>query len=172
MARSQATDFYHAMKFHVKVVTGGVTGASNIGTQGGFTNAVMPEKTIEAVEYKEGIYLYRRKYPGDVTYSDITLTKGVAKAGTDFFDWINAVLRGQAYRVDLQILHFHRDEVSDLDNFTSATAKRVINCYECFPIRVKPGADFDGQSSEISLEEMDIAIERFELVDGGTRVAA
>jgi len=163
MARSQATDFYHSMKFHLKVVTPGVTGGSEI--QGGFNTVTLPEKTIEAVEYKEGIYLYRRKYPGDVTYSDITLTHGVAKAGTAFFDWINAVLLGQQYRVDLQILHFHRDEVTGLTDYTAASAKRVVEAFDVFPIRVKVGSDFDSLSSEVSIEEMDLAIERFTLKD-------
>jgi phage tail-like protein len=163
MARAIGTDFYHAFKYHMKVSTAGVAGASSI--EGGFATAVMPEKTMEAVEYKEGIYLYRRKQPGDVTYSDLTFTKGVAKGGTAFYDWINAQLKGEAYRVDLQIMHFHRDEIAGNTDFSTLAPKRVINCYECFPIRVKPGSDFDAQSSEISLEEVDIAIERFELVD-------
>lgn len=166
MARAQNTDFYHAFKFHMKVVTGGITGGSEI--QGGFATAVMPEQTLEAVEYKEGIYLYRRKFPGDVTFSNLTFTRGVAKKGTAFWDWIQACTLGEEYRVDLQILHFHRDDVVGLADFTQATAKRIINCYECFPIRVKTGKDFDAQASDISIEEMDIAIERFELVDTNT----
>lgn len=163
MARSQATDFYQAMKFHVKIGTDGITGASEI--QSGFSAVTMPEQTLEAVEYKEGVYLYRRKFPGDVTFSDLTLSRGVAKQGSSFWDWIQATTEGEEYRVDLQILHFHRDDVTGLADFTQATPKRVINCFECLPIRVKPGADFDGQTSDTSIEEIDIAIERFELVD-------
>ena len=166
MARSVASDFYHVFKYHVIINTAGITGASTI--QGGFATAVIPEKTMEAVEYKEGIYLYRRKFPGDVTYSDLTLTRGVAKGGTNFYAWIDAQLKGNAYRVDLELRHFHRDEVIDATNFATTAPKRVIKCFDCFPIRVKPGSDFDAQSSEISLEEIDIAIERFELVDTGT----
>lgn len=163
MARAQSTDFYHAFKYHLSVVTGGITGASEI--QGGFSTMVMPEQSLEPVEYKEGIFLYRRKFPGDVTFSDITLTKGVAKAGTALWDWINATTQGEEYRVDLQLLHFHRDDVVGLSDFTQATPQRVINCFECLPIRVKPGSDFDAQASDVSIEEIDIAIERFELVD-------
>ena len=163
MARAQSTDFYHGFKFHLKIVTGGITGGSAI--QGGFVTVTMPEQTLESVEYKEGIYLYKRKFPGDVSYSDLTLTRGVAKKGTAFWDWINATTHGEEYRVDLQILHFHRDDVVGLADFTQATPKRVINCFECLPIRVKPGADFDANASDVSIEEIDIAIERFELVD-------
>lgn len=166
MARAQATDFYHAFKFQVKVVTGGITGGSEI--QGGFATATSPEMSLETTEYKEGIFLFRRKFPGDATFSNLTLTKGVAKKGTAFYDWINACARGEEYRVDLQFLHFHRDDVVGLSDFTQATAKRIINCYECFPNRVKVGKDYDAQASDISIEEMDLAIERFELVDSNT----
>lgn len=163
MARAQATDFYHAFKFHVVIGTPGITGASDI--LSGFTAVTMPEQTLENVEYKEGVFLYRRKFPGDVTFSDITLSRGVAKKGTAFWDWINAVTLGEQYRVDLNILHFHRDDIQGLTDFTKATPKRIIRCFDCFPIRVKPGADFDAQASDISIEEMDLAIERFELSD-------
>lgn len=165
MARGLATDFYHAQKYHMRVVSSGVAGGSNVGLQGGFTTVVMPEATVEVVEYKEGIYLYRRKYPGDVTFSDITATRGVAKKNTDLYRWIRAAYLGQEYRVDLQIRHFHRAEAGSANDYTNIAPKRVINVFEALPTRVKPGSDFDAQSSEVSLEEVDIAFEYFELVD-------
>ena len=163
MARAQTTDFYHVMKYAIRIVTGGITGASDF--QAGFNTASIPEINIEIAEYKEGVYLHRRKFPGDVTYSDLTLTKGVAKKNTAMFDWINATKNGEEYRVDLQIAHFHRDDVVGLADFTTATPNRIINCFECTPMRVKPGSDMDALSSEVSIEEMDITLERMELSD-------
>lgn len=153
------------MKYHVKVVSPGIEGGSLVGAESGFTTATMPEITVEQVEYKEGVYLYRRKYPGDVTFSDITLTKGVAKKDTNFYKWVRAAFLGKEYRVDLSIKHFHRDDVKDLNSFVNATPKRTINAYQAFPTRVKPGSDFDAQASDVSLEEVDIALEYFELTD-------
>lgn len=165
MARASSTDFYHGFKYHAKVVSAGVDGGSSIGAEGGFTTVTMPEITVEQVDYKEGVYLYRRKYPGDVTFSDITLTKGVAKKDTNFYKWVRAAFLGKEYRVDLQLKHFHRDDVKDLNNFVNATPKRTIDVYQAFPTRVKPGSDFDAQASDVSLEEVDIALEYFELKD-------
>lgn len=165
MARAVSTDFYHSFKYQVQVVTSGIEGASNVGQQGGFTSVTMPEATVESVEYKEGTYLYRRKYPGDVTFSDITLNKGVVKKDLAFYNWLRACYLGQEYRVDLVIHHFHRSDVTNLTDFSKAQAKRKIKCFECFGMRTKPGADFDAQTSDISLEEIDISLEYFEIED-------
>lgn len=162
MARAQATDYFHVFKFQMKVVTGGIAGASDI--VGGFTNITIPEVSTENVEYKEGIWLYRRKFMGDPTFSDITATQGVVKGNTAFFDWIFAAYTGQEYRIDLQILQFHRDDVSGLIDYTNAQASRIYNCFECIPLRVKPSSDLDAQSSEVALAELDIQIERMEIV--------
>lgn len=165
MARAQSTDFYHAMKFHMKVMTAGVNGASNIGVQGGFTNLTMPEVTTEVVEYKEGVYLYRRKFPGDATFSDVSASRGVTKKNTDFYKWIRAGYLGQEYRADIQIRQFHREEVTNLNDYTGIQPKRVINIFEAMASRVKPGSDFDSQASDVSIEEIDIAYEYFEVED-------
>lgn len=166
MARAQSTDFYHAMKYHVVATGPAGTGPSVLGTaQAGFNTCVMPEATIEQVEYKEGIYVYRRKFPGDVTFSDITLTRGVVKKSNPLYDWIRKAYLGQEYRSDIQIRHFHRDDVTNLTDFTKANPRRIIKCFECLPIRVKPGSDFDAMSSEVSIQEIDIALEYFELED-------
>ena len=162
MARAQSTDFYHVFKFQMKIGTAGRAGASDI--VGGFTNVTVPEVSTENVEYKEGIWLYRRKYPGDPTFSDITATQGVVKGNTAFFDWIFAAYTGNEYRVDLQILQFHREDVTGLFDYSNASASRIYNCFECLPSRVKPSSDFDSQSSEVALAELDIQIERMEIV--------
>jgi phage tail-like protein len=162
MARAQSTDPYHVHKFQLKIVTAGIAGASDI--IGGFTNVTVPEVSTENVEYKEGIWLYRRKFIGDPTFSDITATQGVFKNNKAFFDWIVAGYSGNPYRVDLQILQFHTTDISSLADYAAATASRVYNCYECIPSRVKPSSDLDSMSSEIALAELDIQLERMEII--------
>jgi hypothetical protein len=53
--------------------------------------------------------------------------------------------------------------VTGLYDYTNASASRVYNCFECIPSRVKPSSDFDSQSSEVALAELDIQIERMEI---------
>ena len=164
MARSVDTDYYHNLKFHMRVITAGIAGASNLGAQGGFSALTMPEISQEVAEYKEGRMLYKRKQAGEVTFNDLTASQGVAKGNTDFYDWIQAGYLGKAYKVDLQIRHFHRDEVTGLNDFTGVQPKRVINIYEAQASRVKLGGDMDATSSDISVAECDIAYEWAELV--------
>lgn len=155
MARAQSTDMYHVFKFHV------VDSENRLDRLAGFTSVTMPEMNLEAVEYKEGIWTYRRKYPGDVTINDMTLTRGAVKQGSKFYSWIKDAIEGNKYRLDMKIYHYHRDDIQGLTNYINAKPSRIINIFEAFPIRVKPGADFDSMTSEVSIEEIDIALERF-----------
>lgn len=164
MARSQSTDYLHNLKFHFKAVSSGINGASNLGAQAGFSALTMPEISQEVAEYKEGRMLYKRKQAGEVTFSDITASQGVAKGNTDFYDWIQAGYLGSPYKCDFQIRHFHRDEVTGLNDFTGVNPKRVINIFEAQAIRVKLGGDMDATSSDISIAECDIAYESLQLV--------
>lgn len=157
MARAQSTDFYHVFKFHV------VDSAGRFGTLGGFNSVTVPEMTLEVAEYKEGIWTYRRKFPGDVTISDITLTKGVVKQGTNFWKWVKDGAEGNPYRADFSIYQYHRDDIGNLTNYIEAKPSRIIKCFDAFAIRVKPGADFDSMTSDVSIEEIDVSMERFQI---------
>lgn len=165
MARAQATDFYHTHKFHLLDDKGGTT--QFLTTAAGFNTLTIPEYSLDVVEYKEGIWTYRRKYPGDVTVSDVSMTRGVAKKDTQFFNWVVACIEGNEYRTDLQIRHFHRDDVKGLGtkDYSEVAGKRVIKLYEALPIRVKLGTDFDSMSAEVSIQELDVAVERIEIYD-------
>lgn len=182
MARSQHTDFLHSMRFHVNAaIAPGGAGDLDLNatvTQGkaqaGFSNVSTPEATVEAVEYREGGYIYTRKYPGNPSMSDITMQRGVARADTSFWKWLRVVIEGSGeYRADLTIMHYHRDRALtreypaqgtvnlagiDLDN-----PARVYHVKEAFPTRHKVAGDLDATASEISLMELDFAYESFEV---------
>ena len=181
MARAASGDFFHSMRFHVNVVDATFEhqlGASRDGqneTEAGFNAVSTPELTTEGVEYKEGIHVYTQKYPGNPTVSDITLSRGVTTADTVFWDWARSVPESDAaYRADLNILHFHRtgflkrsptdgSGVSNREG-VNATPARIYKIYEAFPIRCKVATDLDGTSSEISIAEMDVAYESFDVL--------
>ena len=85
MARPLATDFLHNMRFHVSVVALGA-GNNAVGfleggdrkvnsTPAGFMNCTVPSMTANAVMYKEGTWVYERKFPGEVSMGgDLTQT--------------------------------------------------------------------------------------------------
>jgi phage tail-like protein len=164
MPRSQSTDPFQTFRFHVTATKAGGNGIDPFGpVAAGFMSVSLPTINVESVEYKEGTMVYRRKFPGDVTFDDITLTRGVVSKGSELWNWINECARGKEYRIDLEIKHFHRQDIVDKDDFTTLTPSRVIKCFNCFPISVKPGSDLDAQSSEVSVQEITLSIERFEV---------
>lgn len=176
MARSQATDFLQSFRFHVKSLNRAgdfpdpLQFGSDAGINGeaGFQSVTLPELSTEAVEYREGTFKYTKKQPGVPTVSDVTMMRGVVKTDTDFYDWLIRGISGGEYRCDFSIKHFAREDLPDapshLEYGDIPEASREYKCYNGVPIRVKPAGDLDATSSEISMAEVDVAIEYFEIV--------
>lgn len=174
MARPVAEDFLHSMRFHVEIIDGSRPDAGFGAPEAGFSMCSVPEATVEAVEYKEGTYIYTRKQPGNTTFGDISMSRGVAKTDTAFWTWIKTVIEGAGeYRQDVRIKHYHREEAlpgsGDVNvNLTaiptSVPAARTYEVYNAFPARHKVGGDLDATASEISIMEMDLAYEHFNLI--------
>lgn len=168
-ARSQSTDPFSMHRFHVTDSTGFL----NLSTPAaGFNTCITPEMTVGSVEYQEGTFTYRRKYPGEVTFAPVTLTKGIVKNDTSFFKWVRACAENQIYRTNLIIKHYHRDDVSGLVDYLNVNPTREIHCFNAFCTRVKMGSDFDSLSAEISIEDLDIEMEYFRLFVGGVEITA
>ena len=171
MARAESSDYLQSFRFHVRVLSGPdflSLDAGPVGVKGeaGFQSVTLPEWSIEAAEYREGIYKFTKKFPGPPTVSDVTLMRGIVYKDTRFHEWAVAAFDGSAYRADFGIFHYHRADVpAGVQEAIADTPARVYKCYEGFPIRVKPAADFDATSGEVSMAEMDISIEYFEIVD-------
>jgi phage tail-like protein len=181
MARAKSTDFLHNFRFHVVVMGFGNTGAtpqlkSLVGTDGtvsaGFNTCSAPEASQEAVEYREGHYIYTKKYSGLPTISDISLSRGVALRDGTFWAWMKSVIEGnEEYRADLRIFHFHRDSKPATTSPPSTEQKAIeagsieYSCKEAFPIRQKVSSDLDATGSEVSIQELDLAIEHFDVID-------
>ena len=183
MARAASTDFLHSMRFHVNIDGSGdslIIGDLNSGgadAAAGFMSCSTPELTVEAVEYREGTYNYPRKYPGNATVSDVSLQRGVTRTDTAFWQWVRSTAEGSGnYRTTMTIKHFDRRVLTqsrgDLskgspDNAANKTdtlpaKKYILN--EAFPIRHKVAGDLDASSSDISVQELDVAYETFDVV--------
>lgn len=176
MARAMATDFLQSMRFHVDAI--GVGGTPRLVVPGrpqaGFSQVSTPELSSDSVEYKEGNMVYVLKQPGMPQLSDISMSRGVTRGDSSFWEWMRVVVEGSGeYRADLEIKQFHRDtslvrtqpangSQPNLTNINTDVPAVIIHARECFPIRVKPAADFDGTASEISLAEIDISVETIE----------
>lgn len=190
MVRPVTEDFLHSMRFHVTVLEASPVGGNPAGyleggqravgtPHAGFSACTTPEASLEAVDYKEGNHVYTRKYAGTPTVSDITMSRGVARQDSSFWDWMKSAIEGGpivgtgSYRADLQIDHYHRDrflaggpdkQIIDLTNSGPEPGRRYT-CRECFPIRHKVAADLDATASEISVMELDVAMEYFQVLE-------
>jgi len=163
MARALNTDYYQAFRFAVSLES---PGSNFIQAQAGFNNVTIPELSVEATEYRDGITVYTKKQPGLPTVSDSTWQQGVAATGntavgqaSPFFNWMLAAINGEAYRANVTLWHIHLADGFPLPDNATPGSSRAIVLYEAFPIRVKPDGDFDATSAEVSMREIDVCCE-------------
>jgi phage tail-like protein len=173
MARAGTTDYLQGFRFHVTKIDG-QGGPEFVNTpinggQAGFQSVTLPEISADVVEYREGIFKYTKKFQGLPTVSSMTLMRGIALGDTAFFDWIMGGLNGTEYRCDLQVQQFARDSGTTTTQTEvspdSITRFRTLKAYECVPTRVKAMADLDATSADVSMAEVDIELEYFEIID-------
>lgn len=185
MARTNAQDFLQNFRFHVEMLNTNAENeinyftldaetASRVGNRAGFQSCTLPEVSAEATEYREGTFKYTRKFSGVATVTDVSLMRGLALNDSALFSWMMDAIGGGEHRRDLTIKQYSRgaafqadDDGTSVPNDTDfvgtagATDARTYKLYECIPIRCKPGADLDATSSEVSIQELDVALEYF-----------
>lgn len=171
MARAAAADFLQNFRFHAKVEIVG-TGGDNLTTpaqdkyqtEAGFNSVTQPEYTTENAEYRDGITNYTMKQPAFPTVNEVTLSRGVVLNDTTFLDWTLRVFTNEEYRADVTILHYGKEAVEGSQGgYSDPKLGREIVLYNAFPIRVKPDSDLEATATDISLKEMDVAFEYFEI---------
>lgn len=182
MTRPLADDFMQVFKFHAEaVVEGSTEDRFTVAgqTQAGFSNITTPELTVEAAEYSEGQRIYGMKQPGKPTVSDCTFSRGQTKRLSPFWAWTRQVAEGSGnYRAEVLIHQYHRQEALTrpfpVTQFTenlvripeNAVPTITIHLYEAFPTRAKIVGDLDATGSDISISEMDVVLEHFEIEEG------
>ena len=115
---------------------------------------------MEPAEYREGVFLYTRKYPGIPKVGDCEMTKGVVKKNSDFFNWILKPINGGVnYRSDLIIEEYH---ISD-EFGINGTPSRTIRIKEAFPVDMKPASDLDATQADVTLQTLKLAVEEIDV---------
>jgi phage tail-like protein len=160
-ARSQNKDPYLTNKFGLVFESGPLKST----TVYGFQTISMPEQSIEQMEYSEGLFTYSRVYPGRSSFGTVTLGKGAIAGDSTLAKWIRRASEGWNYRSTVVIYQYSRRQVSGKTNYADATPDRKIRLVNAVPVRFKPGSDFDAMSAEISIQEIEIAFERFVIFD-------
>lgn len=189
MARPKAQDFLHNFRFHVEVKGFGDEGLAKLQSGGpdvsaGFNAVTTPEVSHDAVEYREGHFIYTQKYVGLPSVSDVTLSRGVALNDGTFWNWMKDVIEGNSeYRANVHIYHYHRDAkpatstsrgvpVENMQAPADGDGVIEYRLQQAFPIRHKVSSDLDATASEVSIQEMDLACEHFDIVNSAQKTTA
>jgi len=187
MARAITEDFLQNFRFQVEMAnqagsfnyfTGdSASNADRPGGVAGFQSCTLPEISSEATEYREGTFKYTRKFNGVASVTDVSLMRGLALNDSALFSWMMDAIGGGESRADIAIKQFSRGALTVLENGVSVPGEgdyaeadgaqtRIYTCFNAIPIRYKPGADLDATSSEVSVQELDLAIEFFTISVG------
>ena len=127
-------------------------------TQAGFSEVMIAETTIDAVDYREGIDPpHVRKLSGLTKYGSITLKWGLTIGGSalDLFKWHADVSAGQIKDKRKKVVIVVQDERG------ADSARFVIT--DAWPIKYDP-SDLNAKGNEVMIELLELANEGIERV--------
>lgn len=159
MARLAISDFMQNFRFFVveSEPRPADRDAKFLSVAAAFASASTPEVTTDIVEYRDGMSVLTKKFPTWPTFTPVTLTRGVVRGDSEFFNWMDAAVGGGPYRADLEIQHFHR-----VGWFINAPS-RIYKLLEAMPSRVKVASDLDALSGDVSIADLDVEFEGLDL---------
>jgi phage tail-like protein len=127
-------------------------------TQAGFSEVMIAETTIDAVDYREGIDPpHVRKLGGLTKYGNITLKWGLTVGGAalDLFKWHADVSAGQVKDKRKKVVIVLQDEAA------GDAARYVVS--EAWPVKYDP-SDFNAKGNEVFIELLELVNEGIERV--------
>jgi phage tail-like protein len=150
----------------------------------GAQSITMPEYTLTLDEINEGTLDTAIRVVIGAAVNNITLTRAVYVVDKEFFNWIRMTASGKAnsevFRRDLVLVWFHNaigvstgahTGIGMVDN--PRVPFKAWYLKDTIPVRYKPGADFDANSSAISIQELELAprdIDELGLLDLGALI--
>jgi len=123
--------------------------------QAGFEEVILPELSIEVIEYRNGNEKASgvRKMPGRVTYSNITLKRGVI-GSLDLYQWIDQVRDGNP--------NPYRNVVITLLNEDRSAVVLTWRLFNAWPVKYR-FSKMEGKGKETLIEELELTFERLEI---------
>lgn len=150
----------------------------------GFSSCSTPEITVETKEIQRGNWEFKTSVVKSASVSALTLQRGSRFYDSDFYNWITNAIRGiQPIRRNLVLVHYlgfrlQRSvaaRAGSLEPGQSGVQGEVLlntagqsgllldripgrawYCGGCIPVRYKAGGDFDANSSDVSIMELDV----------------
>lgn len=178
MARRALTDYLQVYPFWLFEVprAKALADIAVLNPLSGFSAITMPEISLDMHEVVDGTSLFNRQVVKRGSVGTVTLSRGAKFADDDFYRWIRHAHEGipaqkvsfVSPRKNLVLLHFFsRTSPADvkqdiLGGFATLdlalrVPARAFYLSGCIPVRYKAGGDFDAASSEISIQEIEVA---------------
>lgn len=194
MARSRIVDFMQSHRFWLfDVVPSAAPPFYVLGSPFfGFQSITAPEYTAEVEEIKQVNSMFKKYTYTGGSVSPITLIRGIRGFDNTMWDWMYRAITGlEVTNRHLLLLHFtsinlQHDPIVSVGSTGSAPEFANIDgielpieagmflpgqaflLWDCIPTRYKGASDFDANSGEVSLAELEIqpsAITNFTLLD-------
>ncbi len=120
--------------------------------QAGFSKVLIPEASVDVVEYREGNELsHVRKLPGRVRYGNVLLKWG-STSSQELYNWWKSVRDGNVMRKNMSIVLMDQQR----------TDVKRWNVREAWPVKYEV-APLDARGNDVLIEELEIANEGVEL---------
>jgi phage tail-like protein len=150
MAQGQRIDPYRNFRYRLEI--DGID-------QGGFSEATVPDQTVDVVEYREGNEpnpATVRKLTGLTKYGNLTLKWGITDS-MDLYNWHKDVTLGKIEADKL------RKNISVIVIDEAGNDKSRWNFVQAWPTKYDP-PDLNAKASEVSIETLEIVHEGMERV--------
>lgn len=131
-----------------------------------FTRMSSLEAEIGVVQQREGGKLIPDKSPGLVNVTDVTLERGAANGDSDLYKWWLDVVRMSAGGGTGLPTPFYKRQVDviQLDRDGSVLRRWILD--GAWPMKFVAG-DWDNEADENVIESVTLALDTFDLVEGG-----
>jgi phage tail-like protein len=121
-------------------------------TQSSFSEVIMPDATIDVIEYREGSeQTHVRKLSGLTKFSNIILKWGITDS-MDLYNWVKSVMDSGASG--------NRKNMSIVLIDEEGNDRMRWNFMEAWPVRYKI-SDLNAMTNEVLFEIIEITFERF-----------
>jgi phage tail-like protein len=151
MAQGQRIDPYRNFRYRLEIE--GID-------QGGFSEATVPDQTVDVVEYREGNEIQPvatvRKLTGLTKYGNLTLKWGITDS-MDLYNWHKDVTQGKIESDKL------RKNISVIVIDEAGNDKSRWNFVQAWPTKYDP-PDLNAKGNEVSIETLEIVHEGMERV--------
>ena len=151
----------------------------------GFSSITAPEITLETREIKQYNSMWKQYAYSGGGVGPITLQRGTRMNDDTFYDWVKRSMRGsdRTHRTLLLIHYTGVNALKEVKGYSldlpapleawdsvSYVPGRAWVLWDCIPTRYKAGSDFDANSADVSIMELELqphAVE--EIVLGASR---